>query len=107
MTLTLEKYKQLQQHQEQKGDDISTKTLTAIVSRNSGNRPAFVQVKENKGSGSVPDYTSDDYKDDYDKYDDMFDPNADQLLLNSGATIIRSEIEITDSQGRIDRYTII
>ena len=37
-------------------------------------------------------------EDEYTKYDP--EPNADQFLTNSGATILHSEIEITDSQGR-------
>ena len=39
-------------------------------------------------------------EDEYEKYNQMWDGQADQLLINTGATIIRSEIEITDSQGR-------
>jgi hypothetical protein len=36
-------------------------------------------------------------EDAYAKYDP--EPNADQFLINSGATIIRSEITLTDSSG--------
>ena len=57
-------------------------------------KPAFFTVPEDKG----PDY--DNMEDEYSKYDEMFDGQADQFLINSGATILRSEIEITDSQGR-------
>ena len=38
-------------------------------------------------------------EDEYAKYDQMFDGAADQILINSGATIIRSEITLTDSLG--------
>jgi len=33
-------------------------------------------------------------------YDDMVDANADQRLINQGATIVRSEITLTDYNGR-------
>ena len=51
---------------------------------------------------TVPDHKGliDEQEDEYAKYDQMFDGQADQFLINSGATIIKSEIEITDSQGR-------
>lgn len=70
-----------------------------IVSTNYAGIPFISTVKENKGSGSVPDYNSDDYKDHYDRYNDMLEPDADMLLINSGATIIYSNIELTDSSG--------
>src|SRR4030095_15085615 len=38
--------------------------------------------------------------DEYDKYEDIFDVNANEYLVNQGTSIIRSEITITDSQGR-------
>jgi hypothetical protein len=41
--------------------------------------------------------------DEYDRYEDVFDANADEFLVNQGANIIRSEITITDSQGRNKR----
>ena len=41
--------------------------------------------------------------DEYDRYEDVFDANADEYLVNKGARIIRSEITITDSQGRNKR----
>ena len=47
-------------------------------------------VPENKGFM--------DKFDGYEKYDP--EESADQRLINSGATIINSEIEMTDSSGR-------
>jgi hypothetical protein len=41
--------------------------------------------------------------DEYDRYEDVFDANSDEYLVNKGARIIRSEITITDSQGRNKR----
>ena len=38
--------------------------------------------------------------DEYDRYEDIFDANANEYLVNQDASIIRSEITITDSQGR-------
>ena len=38
--------------------------------------------------------------DEYDRYEDIFDANANEYLVNQGTSIIRSEITITDSQGR-------
>lgn len=38
--------------------------------------------------------------DEYDRYEDVFDANANEYLVSSDADIIRSEITITDSQGR-------
>jgi hypothetical protein len=38
--------------------------------------------------------------DEYDRYEDIFDANANEYLVNQDASIIRTEITITDSQGR-------
>ena len=38
-------------------------------------------------------------EDEYSRYDEMWDPNADEYLRNSGATIICSEIMLSDSMG--------
>jgi hypothetical protein len=38
--------------------------------------------------------------DEYDRYEDIFDANANEYLVNQGTSIIRSEITITDSQGK-------
>jgi hypothetical protein len=38
--------------------------------------------------------------DEYDRYEDVFDTNANEYLVSPDADIIRSEITITDSQGR-------
>ena len=58
----------------------------------SSNEVVFLTVPDHKG----PEEPEDEYA----KYDQMFDGQADQQLINSGATIIKSEIEITDSFGR-------
>jgi hypothetical protein len=39
-------------------------------------------------------------EDEYSRYDEMWDPNADEYLMNSGATIIRSEIMLSEPMGR-------
>ena len=41
--------------------------------------------------------------DEYDRYEDILDTNAKEYLVNQDARIIRSEITITDSQGRNKR----
>ena len=41
--------------------------------------------------------------DEYDRYEDIFDANANEYLVNHDASMIRSEIVITDSQGRNKR----
>ena len=41
-----------------------------------------------------------DKEDEYEKYDSMWDSFADQQIINSGATILYSHIEISDSPGR-------
>ena len=38
--------------------------------------------------------------DEYDIYEDFFDANANEYLVNHDANFIRSEITITDTQGR-------
>ncbi|HZD35197.1 MAG TPA: hypothetical protein VE130_08340 [Nitrososphaeraceae archaeon] len=38
--------------------------------------------------------------DEYDRYEDIFDANASEYLVNQDASIILSEITITDTQGR-------
>jgi len=38
--------------------------------------------------------------DEYDKYEDIFDANANEYLVNQDTSIIRSQITITDGQGR-------
>jgi hypothetical protein len=43
---------------------------------------------------------SDLIEDEYSKYDSQFDGDADQFLINSGSTILRSEITLIDSSGR-------
>ena len=37
--------------------------------------------------------------DEYDRYEDILDTNAEEYLVNQDARIIRSEITITDGQG--------
>ena len=41
--------------------------------------------------------------DEYDRYEDIFDTNAEEYLVNQDARMIRSEITITDGQGRNKR----
>jgi hypothetical protein len=41
-----------------------------------------------------------DKEDEYEKYNSMWDGFADQQNINSGATILHSHIEISDSSGR-------
>jgi hypothetical protein len=50
---------------------------------------------------TVPKYKGldSDREDEYEKYNEMWDGFADQQLINSGATIISSTIEISDSSG--------
>ena len=50
---------------------------------------------------TVPDHKGliDESVDEYAKYNSMFDGAADELLFNSGATIIKSEITLTDRHG--------
>jgi hypothetical protein len=38
--------------------------------------------------------------DEYDRYEDIFDANANEYLVNQDTSIILSEITITDTQGR-------
>lgn len=38
--------------------------------------------------------------DEYDRYEDIFDANANEYLVNQDASIILSEITINDTQGR-------
>ena len=67
-------------------------TSTSNNRSSSNNDIVFFTVSDHKGL--------EEPEDEYAKYDQMFDGFADQQLINSGATIIKSEIEITDSQGR-------
>ena len=55
-----------------------------------------IQSQEDKGNGIGPDMEQDEYE----KYDSQFDGQADRFLINSGATILHSEIIISDSSGR-------
>ena len=56
------------------------------------NYMVFQTVPEDKGLDPMGD--------EYAKYDAIIEPSADQYLINSGATIINSRIEITDLEGR-------
>ena len=76
-------------------------SLRSTIGNN--NRPIFEIVQEDKdGSRNnllyrhSTDATADK---EYDKINDIFDPNADQWIINQGATLIRSEITLTDSSG--------
>lgn len=58
---------------------------------------------DNSSDGIIMEYVSEDkglepIEDEYKKYDP--EESADELLINQGALIIRSEITITDSAGR-------
>ena len=59
---------------------------------NMKNDLVFQSVLEDKGLDIV--------EDEYSKYDQNLEPSADQFLINSGATIICSEITLADSGGR-------
>ena len=61
---------------------------------NSSNDVVFFTIPESNSKG-----LDSDREDEYAKYDQMFDGAADQILINSGATILHSEIEISDSRG--------
>jgi hypothetical protein len=73
-------------------DGEGVKTLRATVNGRN-NQPVFTTVKEDKGGLNM-------IEDEYEKYDSMWDGFADQQIINSGATIISSTLEITDSSGR-------
>jgi hypothetical protein len=64
--------------------------LKAAVNKQDNGQPLIFTINEDKGKGMI-------VEDKYAKYDP--EPNADQFLINSGATIIRSEITLTDSSG--------
>ena len=64
------------------------KAVTSII--HDKNDLVFQPIPEDKGLEPI--------EDEYKKYDP--EPFADQYLINSGATIIDSRIELTDSSGR-------
>ena len=66
-----------------------SKSVTSTIGTNNNNDLLVQSVPEDKDLPPI--------EDEYVKYDP--EPNADQLLINSGATIIRSEIQLTDSSG--------
>ena len=59
----------------------------------------FVTIPESRLKG-----LTDNIEDMYARYDAHFDANADERLISEGATIIRSEIRLTDSEGRIQTF---
>jgi hypothetical protein len=63
-------------------------------SNSNSNNVIFMAIPEQGHKGL------EEQEDEYAKYDQMWDGQADEQIIASGATIIRSEIEITDSQGR-------
>jgi hypothetical protein len=73
----------------------ATPSLMESTTVNRETTPFISIIKENKNKGIHDD---DIVTDGYSKYDP--EPNADQFLINSGATILRSEITLTDSSGR-------
>lgn len=104
---TINRRKAKYQKKEKDKDSHGIIDLTGIAQQNKAslrstigdnNRPIFSVVREDKdGRGVVPSHQN--VGDEYDKYNDLFDPNADQWLINQGATIIKSEITLTDSSG--------
>ena len=66
------------------------KSLKSTINDNSNNaQPIFTTINESKTGGVMPDYNSNEYQQsEYDRYNP--EPDADQLLINSGATIISS-----------------
>ena len=68
------------------------RSLKSALNNQEQQQPIFTTIREDKGGGVVPYYNSNSYQDEYSKYDP--EPDADQLLINSGATIIHSELEI-------------
>jgi hypothetical protein len=66
------------------------KSIESAVSRS--NQPMFMTIPESKGGSNYE-------VDEYENYSQMWDGNADEQLINSGATIMRSEITLTDSSG--------
>lgn len=82
----------LSQQSPQTNNNTTSRTLKATIGRSN---PAFFTIREDKG---IADYSN--MEDEYSKYDSEFDGNADQFLIDSGATIIDSRIELTDYMGR-------
>lgn len=74
---------------EQTHGPTDSKTLKASVSNN---QPILAFIPEDKGIRQT--------EDEYEKYNQMWDGQADEQIINSGATILRSEITLTDSSGR-------
>ena len=72
------------------------RSLKSALNNQEQQQPIFTTANEDKGGGVVPDYNSNTYRDEYSRYDP--EPNTDQFLINSGATIISSTIEVN---GRI------
>ncbi len=62
--------------------------LKAAVNKQDNGQPLIFTINEDKGKGMI-------VYDEYAKY--VLEPSSDQFLINSGATIIRSEIPLTDS----------
>lgn len=62
--------------------------LKAAVNKQDNGQPLIFTINEDKGKGMI-------VYDEYAKY--VPEPSSDQFLINSGATIIRSEIPLTDS----------
>jgi hypothetical protein len=86
-----------QQQQSAEGRRALRGTVSSNQNQNQNNKPTIFIIQEDKGGfGYSPDSNS---KDEYSKYNDLFDPNDDERLINSGATIISSTLELTDSSG--------
>lgn len=89
---------------------------------NKDRKEDFIDLKPQKNSKSVASSLSDGSKsnnysdvsmryvseysglertyDEYDRYEDILDANANEYLVNQDAHLIRSKITITDTQGR-------
>ena len=72
--------------------NANSKTLKASVNNN---QPILAFIPEDKGVRPT--------EDEYEKYNQVWDGQADEHIINSGATIIRSEITLTDSSGNNKR----
>ena len=68
-----------------------TSTIGDTRTGTGNSKPLFKFVPEDKGGNEL-------FEDEYSKYDP--ETSADLFLINSGATIKDSRIEITDSSGR-------
>lgn len=64
------------------------------LDKNKANASVFIAVPESDAKE-----LTDGREDLYEKYNSQVEPDADDFLINSGATIISSSITLTDSSG--------